>query len=152
MFSTHPLLALAGTAHNPNPVPTSAGIPKQFLELVKVLPFNNIEALAKTIKEQKGEVAAVIIEPIGYNSGCMAATPEFLRALRELTKENEILLIFDEILSGFRMCPGGAQEYYGVTICNWKGPEWDCPSVFGGKKEIMEHKGRWATQHGATGI
>ena len=155
MFSTHPPLALAGTAHNPNAVPTSAGIPRQVFELVNVLPFNNIEVLSKSLMEQKEEVAAVLVEPIGYNSGCMAATPEFLRALRELTKENEILLIIDEILSGFRMCPGGAQEYYGVTpdLCTLgKAVAGGLPlSVFGGKKEIMEHvKPLGDVQHSGT--
>lgn len=143
MFSTHPPLDLAGPAENPTAVPTSGGIPKQMSSLVKVLPFNNADVLEKAIKQHKDEVAAVIIEAIGFNSGCMAADPEFLKTLRELTAENGILLIFDEILSGFRMGPGGAQEYFGVNpdLCTLgKAVAGGTPlSVFGGKKEIMEH-------------
>jgi len=90
MFSTHPLLDEAGPEKRPIPVPTSAGIPRQYLELITVLPFNDLDVLTKTIKQEKDELAAVIIEPIGYNSGCMAADAGFLKALRELTEENGI--------------------------------------------------------------
>jgi glutamate-1-semialdehyde 2,1-aminomutase len=155
MFSTHPPLAQAGPAKSPIPVPTSGGIPKQMSTLVKILPFNDIDALEKCITEQKDEVAAVIIEAIGYNSGCMAAEPKFLKTLRELTKAHGIILIFDEILSGFRMCPGGAQEYYGITpdLCTLgKTIAGGTPlSVFGGKREIMEHvKPLGNAQHSGT--
>jgi len=143
MYSTHPPLELAGSEENPNPVPTSGGIPAQISNLVKILPFNNIDALEKAIKKYKDEVAAVIIEAVGYNSGCMVANKDFLQALRELTKDNDILLIFDEVLSGFRMCPGGVQEYFGITpdLCTLgKSVAGGTPlSVFGGKREIMEH-------------
>jgi glutamate-1-semialdehyde 2,1-aminomutase len=143
MFSTHPPLEEVGSYENPNPVPTSGGIPRQMSELVKILPFNDTGILEKAIKKHKDQVAAVIVEPVGYNSGCMLATPEFVSALRELTCSNDILLIFDEILSGFRMGPGGAQEYFGVVpdLCTLgKAVAGGTPlSVFGGKKEIMEH-------------
>lgn len=144
MFSNHPDLKLAGPEDHPNAVPTSAGIPIEIANLVKILPYNNVEVLADELRKNRDEIAAVIIEPVGYNSGCMIPKKEFLQALRTLTKENDILLIFDEILSGFRMAPGGAQEYYGVipdlctlgkSVAGGGGPL----SVFGGKKEIMEH-------------
>jgi len=155
MFSTHPPLDQAGAYENPNPVPTSGGIPKQVSELVKILPFNDIEIAEKAIKKHKDEVAAVIVEAVGYNSGCMVGKQAFIEALRELTREHDILLIFDEILSGFRMGPGGAQEYFGVTpdLCTLgKTIAGGTPlSVFGGKKEIMEHvKPLGNAQHSGT--
>ena len=143
MYSIHPPLELAGPAASPNPVPASGGIPPLLSNLVKILPFNDTEALEKGIRKHKDEIAAVIVEPIGYNCGCMVAHTDFLEALRSLTKENDIVLIFDEILSGFRMCPGGAQEYFGIVpdLCTLgKSVAGGTPlSVFGGKKEIMEH-------------
>jgi len=155
MFSTHPPLELAGPATAPNPVPTSGGIPKQMSELVLVLSFNDVDTLEKAIKNHRNEVCAVIIEAVGYNSGCMMAKKDFLQALRVLTQENDILLIFDEILSGFRMCSGGAQEYYGITpdLCTLgKTVAGGTPlSVFGGKREIMEHvKPLGNAQHSGT--
>lgn len=155
MFSTHPPLELAGPAECPTPVPTSGGIPDQISNLVKILPFNNIDVLEKSIKKYKDEVAAVIIEAVGYNSGCMVGDKDFLKGLRTLTKDNDILLIFDEILSGFRMCPGGAQEYFGITpdLCTLgKTVAGGTPlSVFGGKREIMEHvKPLGNAQHSGT--
>lgn len=155
MFSTHPALSEAGPAKNPTPVPTSGGIPKQMSSLVKVLPYNDIEALENYISKSRDEVAAVIIEAIGFNSGCMVAEPQFLKALRKLTKDNDIILIFDEILSGFRMGPGGAQGYFGVIpdLCTLgKAVAGGTPlSVFGGRREIMEHvKPLGNTQHSGT--
>jgi glutamate-1-semialdehyde 2,1-aminomutase len=155
MFSTHPPLAEAGPYKKPNAVPTSGGIPKQIKDLVYILPYNDAEVVAKTIKKHRDEIAAVLIEPIGYNSGCMVAKKEFIETLRELSRENGVLLIFDEILSGFRMCVGGAQEYYGVTpdLCTLgKAVAGGTPlSVFGGKREIMEHvKPLGTVQHSGT--
>ena len=88
------------------------------------------------------ELAAVICEPIYYNAGCIMPTPEFLNALRRLTREHGVLLIFDEVLSAFRMAPGGAQEYLGVTpdLCTLgKAVGGGFPlSVFGGRRDIMD--------------
>ena len=88
------------------------------------------------------ELAAVICEPIYYNAGCIMPTPEFLTALRRLTREHGVLLIFDEVLSAFRMAPGGAQEYLGVTpdLCTLgKAVGGGFPlSVFGGRRDIMD--------------
>jgi glutamate-1-semialdehyde 2,1-aminomutase len=155
MFSTHPPLDQAGAYENPTPVPTSGGIPKQIRELVKILPYNDIDVFEKAIKKHKDEVAAVIVEAVGYNSGCMIGKQDFIEALRELTREHDVLLIFDEILSGFRMGVGGAQEYFGVTpdLCTLgKTVAGGTPlSVFGGKKEIMEHlKPLGNAQHSGT--
>ncbi|UCF97256.1 MAG: aminotransferase class III-fold pyridoxal phosphate-dependent enzyme [Spirochaetaceae bacterium] len=155
MFSTHPTLKEAGPYEKPNAVPTSGGIPEAIKNLVYILPYNDVDVLEKTIKKHRDEIAAIIVEPVGYNSGCMLAKREFIKSLRELTTENDVLLIFDEILSGFRMCVGGAQEYFNTTpdLCTLgKAIAGGTPlSVFGGKKEIMQHvKPLGRVQHSGT--
>lgn len=97
------------------PVPDSAGIPAALADLVVVVPFNDPEAFTKAVAAHGKELAAVIIEPISYNQGCIPTQPEFLRLVRETCTREGIVLIFDEVLSGFRMCRGGAQAYYGIT-------------------------------------
>ena len=97
------------------PLPDSDGMPDLLSELIVVVPFNDIELFEKAIKAHKDELAAVIIEPISYNQGCIPAKPDFLREVRRICSQTGIVLIFDEVLSGFRMCRGGAQEYFGVT-------------------------------------
>jgi glutamate-1-semialdehyde 2,1-aminomutase len=97
------------------PLPDSAGIPPEMAELLLVVPFNDLDAFERAIRAHKDELAAVIVEPISYNQGCVPADPDFLRELRRICTETGVVLIFDEVLSGFRMCRGGAQEYFGVT-------------------------------------
>ena len=97
------------------PLPDSDGMPDLLSELIVVVPFNDIGLFEKAIKAHKDELAAVIIEPISYNQGCIPANPDFLREVRRICSQTGIVLIFDEVLSGFRMCRGGAQEYFGVT-------------------------------------
>ena len=81
---------------------------------VLVSSFNDIEGLEKIIKTNKDDLAAMIIEPVIFNSGCILPEKEYLTHVRELTKRNNIVLIFDEIITGFRLAPGGAQEYFGI--------------------------------------
>ena len=97
------------------PLPDSAGMPDAMAELVVVVPFNDPAAFERAVAAHRHELAAVIVEPISYNMGCIPADPDFLKAVRRICTEHGIVLIFDEVLSGFRMCRGGAQEYYGVT-------------------------------------
>jgi glutamate-1-semialdehyde 2,1-aminomutase len=97
------------------PLPDSAGIPPEMAGLIVVAPFNDPEAFRQVLRAHQDELAAVIIEPISYNQGCIPSDPAFLREVRRVCAETGIVLIFDEVLSGFRMCRGGAQEYYGVT-------------------------------------
>ena len=105
----------AGPADRPATVPESGGIPGGLQGYVTVLPFNEPEILERTLRSRAHEIAAVILEPINYNSGGILPTAEFLQALRSLTRELGIVLIFDEILSGFRTGPDCAQGYLGVT-------------------------------------
>ncbi len=97
------------------PLPDSDGMPEALSGLIIVVPFNDMDAFDRAIRAHKDELAAVIMEPISYNQGCIPAHPEFLRQVRQICSDTGIVLIFDEVLSGFRMCRGGAQEYYGVT-------------------------------------
>lgn len=92
--------------------PECAGIPPAAYRDLLICPFNDLERTARILRQHAGDLAGVILEPI---SGAIAATPEFLRGLRELTRELGAVLIFDEIVTGFRMAPGGAQELFGVV-------------------------------------
>jgi glutamate-1-semialdehyde 2,1-aminomutase len=96
----------------PTPTPDTGGIPKGTLESVLVTPFNDGDALEDILDRYDGEVAAVIVEPL---QRAIAPQPGFLARLRELTARRRIVLIFDEVVTGFRLAYGGAQEFYGVT-------------------------------------
>lgn len=142
-FSWSPPLDEAGPAESPLPFAQSGGIPPQMKDLIIVLPFNNLDVLEKALTKHRDDVAAVILEPVNYNCGCIVPDRAYIAAMRELTRENDILLIFDEVLSAFRMGRGCAQEYLGVTpdLCTvGKCVAGGTPlSVFGGKKDIMAH-------------
>jgi glutamate-1-semialdehyde 2,1-aminomutase len=97
----------------PYNIPESAGLTAGATQDTILLPFNNLEATEKRLKNQK--IASIIIEPILGAGGGIPAEIEFLKGLREICDKNDILLIFDEVITGFRMAPGGAQQYYGVT-------------------------------------
>ncbi|MGE3908187.1 MAG: aspartate aminotransferase family protein [Chloroflexota bacterium] len=114
-FSTWPDPDKAGPADQPATLPESGGIPSGLQDYVIVLPFNDPETLERTLRARAHEIAAVIMEPINFNSGGILPTQEFLQTLRSLTRELDIVLIFDEILSGFRTGSSCAQGYLGVT-------------------------------------
>ncbi|HTU18399.1 MAG TPA: aspartate aminotransferase family protein [Gemmataceae bacterium] len=130
-----------GPEEAPALYPGSAGLPGGLDQNVVVVPYNRPDLLEAAFARHASELAAVICEPIYYNAGCIVPTPEFLSALRRLTREHGVLLIFDEVLSAFRMAPGGAQEYLGVTpdLCTLgKAVGGGFPlSVFGGRADIM---------------
>ncbi|HEV7509223.1 MAG TPA: aspartate aminotransferase family protein [Thermoanaerobaculia bacterium] len=124
------------------PVPGSSGVPSALGELVVVLPFNDTEAFARAVERHHADLAAVIMEPIAMNLGCIAPDRAFLDAVRRITSEKGIVLIFDEVLTGFRVALGGAQEYYGVSpdlACYGKalGCGMSIAAV-AGRKDIME--------------
>jgi glutamate-1-semialdehyde 2,1-aminomutase len=126
----------------PNITPAVEGLPEYLQQGFIVLPFNDFELVEETLTRRGPEIAAVILEPVNYNSGTILPQPGFLELLRKLTAEQDILLIFDEILSGFRTEPGCMQATYGVTpdMCTLgKAVGGESPlSVFGGKREVME--------------
>jgi len=96
-------------------IPDSGGFCDIYGNVVKTIPFNNIDILRETVERYKDQVAAIIMEPISFNCGCYPARKEYLQQVRELCDKENIVLIFDEVISGFRMRPGSAQAYYGVT-------------------------------------
>jgi len=136
------VLVKAGSGATTFGAPTSLGVPEDTTKNTIVLPFNDIESLEKAVDQNRGEVAAVIIEPVVGNAGVVLPNDGYLQAVRKITKEEEIILIFDEVITGFRLALGGAQEYYGVipdmtTLGKIMGGGFPI-SAFGGKKEIME--------------
>lgn len=121
----------------------SGGIPAGIADTLLVLPDNDLEAVRRALWLHGREVAAVILEPIHYNAGCIVPIKDYLHGLRELTREYGVVLIFDEVLSAFRTGPGCAQAYFNVVpdLCTiGKCVAGGTPlSVFGGRREIMEH-------------
>ena len=122
-------------------VPISTGVPAQLGEQLIQIPYNRPEILEEIIPRHAHELAAAICEPVWYNAGCILPTKEFISTLRQLTERHGIVLIFDEVLSAFRMGPGGAQEYLGITpdLCTLgKAVGGGVPlSVFGGRRDLM---------------
>lgn len=140
-FSHWPDLSEAGPAGAPRPVADSAGIPPANSELITILPFNDVGTLEECLQRHAGTLAAVIMEPINYDSAGIRPTPEFLTAVRELTRDLGIVLIFDEVLSGFRVRAGAAlgdQVIPDLTVLG-KAVGGGMPiSVFMGRRDIME--------------
>jgi len=108
------LLVKAGSGVATFSLPESAGVPPQFAELTIAVPYNQPEALARTFESHRGKIAAVIIEPVVGNMGCVPPADGFLQFVRETTERDGSLLIFDEVMTGFRLAFGGAQELYGI--------------------------------------
>jgi glutamate-1-semialdehyde 2,1-aminomutase len=108
------LLVKAGSGVATLGLPDSPGVPLCLAELTTVLPFNNQDALEQEFRARGSEIACVIVEPIVGNMGCVAPIPEYLKQMREITAQYEAVLIFDEVMTGFRVAAGGAQELYGI--------------------------------------
>lgn len=136
------LLVKSGSGTITFGVPTSPGVPEDTVKDTLVCRFNDLEAVKEVFEEQGEEIAAVIVEVVSGNMGVVPAKEEFLRAIREITKEYGTVLIFDEVITGFRLSYGGAQEVYGVKpdlTCFGKIIGAGLPvGAYGGKKEIME--------------
>jgi glutamate-1-semialdehyde 2,1-aminomutase len=136
------LLAKAGSGLATLGIPDSLGVPADFAKHTLTVPYNDIRAVQQIVKEHRNTLACVMLEPIAANMGVVPPVPEFLSSLRRLTAENGILLIFDEVISGFRVTYGGAQTLYGITpdltvlgkIIGGGLPV----GAYGGRKEIMD--------------
>ena len=109
------LLVKAGSGAMTMGVPDSAGVPKDLANKTITLTYNDIPSAINTFKKLGKNIAAVIVEPIAGNMGCIPPVPEFLETLRELTSANKALLIFDEVMTGFRVGLGGAQKLFKIT-------------------------------------
>ena len=136
------LLVKAGSGVATLGLPDSPGVPATLAELTTVLPFNNPAALMKEFDAHRKEIACVIIEPIVGNMGCVLPRGDFLRILRDVTKQFGALLIFDEVMTGFRVALGGAQAKYGVNadlITLGKVIGGGLPvGAYGGRSDIMD--------------
>lgn len=136
-------LVKAGSGATTLGTPDSAGVPKDFTKNTLQVPYNDIEAMTESIETYKEDVAAVIIEPVLGNIGPILPKKGYLEDVRTVTEENDVVLIFDEVITGFRLAMGGAQEYYGVTpdmttLGKILGGGFHI-GVIGGKREIMEN-------------
>jgi glutamate-1-semialdehyde 2,1-aminomutase len=109
------LLVKAGSGLATFGVPDSAGIPKDVAKVTLTLRYNDLAAVEALLEARGQEIAALILEPVAGNMGCVPPEPGYLAGLRELTAKHGVLLIFDEVMSGFRVAYGGAQARYGVT-------------------------------------
>jgi glutamate-1-semialdehyde 2,1-aminomutase len=109
------LLVKAGSGIATLGIPGSAGVPEEFIQFTLALPFNDVAALEKAFAKCKHQIACVLVEPVVGNMGCVPPAPSYLEALRAITKDNGTLLIFDEVMTGFRLAFGGAQELYSIT-------------------------------------
>ena len=123
-------------------IPGSPGVPEDIVKKTISIPYNNKEVLEKTLRDAKLDIACVIVEPVAGNMGCVMPQQGFLEKLRSLTKELGIVLIFDEVITGFRLSYGGAQELYNIMpdlTCLGKIIGGGLPvGAYGGKAEIMD--------------
>jgi len=136
------LLVKAGSGALTLGVPTSPGVPAALAEHTITLTYNDIDSVKEAFAEVGGQIACIIVEPVAGNMNCIPPVPGFLEGLREICDEHGSVLIFDEVMTGFRVALGGAQEHYGVTpdlTTLGKVIGGGLPvGAFGGKREIME--------------
>ncbi len=137
------LLVKAGSGALTFGHPDSAGVPADFAKYTIVLPFNDVEAVKAAFAANKNEIAAVIVEPVLGNAGLYLPAAGYLEFLRQITKANGALLILDEVMTGFRLAPGGAQERFKILpdlTCLGKIIGGGLPvGAFGGRADIMDH-------------
>ncbi len=136
------LLVEAGSGVATLGIPGSPGVPESFVAGTISLPYNDIKSVEKTMKKHGPKIACIIVEPVAGNMGLVPPADGFLAALRELTEKYRSLLIFDEVMTGFRVAYGGAQSLYGISpdlTCLGKIIGGGLPvGAYGGKREIME--------------
>jgi glutamate-1-semialdehyde 2,1-aminomutase len=135
------LLVAAGSGVATLGLPGSKGVPEGTVADTVVLPFNDVEALEDAFVRHEGQIAAIIVEPVCGNMGCVAPRQGYLQAMRDLTRRAGTVLIFDEVMTGFRLARGGAQQLYDLTpdlTCLGKIIGGGLPAAaYGGRAEIM---------------
>jgi glutamate-1-semialdehyde 2,1-aminomutase len=136
------MLVSAGSGALTFGVPSSPGVPEEIAGLTLVLPYNSIEMVKDLFSKKGEEIACVVVEPVAGNMGVVLPESGFLETLREETKKHGALLIFDEVITGFRVCEGGAQEFFNIKpdlTCLGKIIGGGLPvGAYGGRREIME--------------
>lgn len=136
------LLVKAGSGAASHGTPDSAGVTPSLAQDTLVAEYNDLESVEACLRAHSGKIAAVIVEPVAGNMGVIPPRPGFLEGLRDMTSKNETLLIFDEVITGFRVAYGGAQELYGVVpdiTCLGKIIGGGLPvGAYGGRRDIME--------------
>jgi glutamate-1-semialdehyde 2,1-aminomutase len=137
------LLVKAGSGMATLGIADTRGVPKSFADSTIPLPFNSVDAVEQAFRNHPGAIASVIVEPVVGNMGCVPPQPGFLEALREITARHGALLIFDEVMTGFRVAPGGAQQLYGIkpdltTLGKVIGGGLPI-GAYGGRGDIMSH-------------
>jgi glutamate-1-semialdehyde 2,1-aminomutase len=153
-WSHHPDLALAGPRERPIALPGTPGIPEVIGQTLVVLPWNDIDVVAALVAERGHDIAAILTEPIMGNTGVIPPKPGYLEALREISLANGIVLIFDEVITGFRVAPGGAQALYGVTpdlttMAKALGGGFPVAAI-GGRRDIMDQVSDGQVLHAGT--
>ncbi len=135
------LLVQAGSGATTFGTPSSPGVPKSFTDKTLLAKYNDISSVERLFKKYEGKIAGVILEPVAANMGVIPPKKNFLKELRKITKRHKALLVFDEVITGFRLGMGGAQKYFGVTpdiTCLGKIIGGGLPvGAFGGTKKIM---------------
>ena len=136
------LLVAAGSGLAESGSPSSGGVPDSIAELTIVIPYNDIDAAKKAFEMHKGKIAAVLVEPVAANMGVVPPIEDYLQTLRSLCDRNDALLIFDEVITGFRVALGGAQELFGLAAditCLGKIIGGGLPAAaIGGRADIMD--------------
>jgi len=136
------LLVKAGSGAMTFGVPDSPGVPKDYARNTITLPFNNLNAVKNVLKKDAKNIACIILEPVVGNIGCVLPRDGFLEGIRKLTQQHDIILIFDEVMTGFRVSYGGAQKTYGIKpdmTCLGKVIGGGLPvGAYGGRKDIMK--------------
>src|ERR1700733_12263367 len=154
LVSVKPHAPEYGDIHNPTPVPGGLGVPKNAIENVKIATFNALATVERRFKENPGEIAAIILEPILMNVGLCMPEPGFLEGLRDICTKNGALLIFDEVKTGAKLGWGGASEYYGVKpdmICLAKSIGGGLSlAAFGSSRAVMDLIAQHKVFHGGT--
>lgn len=140
-WSNHPDPGSAGPARHPEPVPAGPGLPEELRDTLVVLTWNDPESFLELMAKRGDEVAAVLTEPAVFNSGCILPQPGYLELLRDETRRAGSLLIFDEVITGFRFSRGGAQEWFNVmpdltTLAKGLGGGFPVAAI-GGSREVM---------------
>jgi glutamate-1-semialdehyde 2,1-aminomutase len=136
------LLAKAGSGLATLGIPDSPGVPQAFTALTISVRFNDLDAVTEAFRKEGDQIAAVVVEPVAGNMGCVPPGPGFLEGLREITRRHGALLLFDEVMTGFRLAYGGAQERFGITpdlttLGKVVGGGFPL-AAYGGRREIME--------------